>query len=73
MKGWDVSLIELREYESRKVYHSTESGARTRLGSVTLREATIRCLFLYIYFSESDDRLGNIKLAKKNLLIEDMS
>lgn len=53
MKGRGVSLMELREYESRKIYHSTESGARTSLGSVTLRGATIRCLFFCIYTSLS--------------------
>lgn len=51
MKG--ASLMELREYGSRKVYYHTESGARTSLGSVTFRGATIRCLFFCIYTSLS--------------------
>lgn len=50
MKERGLSPMELRyEYEIRKVYYSTESGARMSLGSVTLRGATTIDAYYFVY------------------------
>lgn len=42
--------MELRyEYESRKAYYSTESGARRSLGSVIFRGATTIDAYSFVY------------------------